>query len=304
MNPALRYSTVTAYLRASVERAMAMMARRLPLVAADELQRLGKLAFGDDHAGDVVQGVFDQIAGCAALVALGMERAADLDGDRALLDTGLPIETAQLLRKYADDYARVTLEREGHTRNGAVRSGEAATVREFIRALLEFEMAGQARWQSPVAADEVARLGAITFPSGDEKRRLAIEHVVRYAAAGALGLPLAPNPVRDLEVDRELTPETATAMRTYAESIAADIVKRQTKAPAPNPELPNLARSGTHRRGIATEYCGVWEPGAIYGAGTMVTDRGTLWFAQAESTSARPGASSDWKMMVKTKERA
>jgi hypothetical protein len=175
-----------------------------------------------------------------------------------------------------------------------------ADVRAYMAALLEFEIAMAARWQSLVPVSDVAKLGAIAFGPGDEKYRLAVEHIVRYAAAAALELPLAPNPVRDLEVDRDLTLETATAMRTYAEAMAAAIVKRETKA-----QNGNGARSAEHRHGIAvTGYCGVWEPGAIYGTGTMVTDRGTLWFAQAESTSARPGASPDWKMMVKTKERA
>jgi len=177
--------------------------------------------------------------------------------------------------------------------------------RAYIGALLEFSIAAQSRWQSPVAADEVARLGALAFPNaGDEKYRLAVEHIVRYVAAAALGLPLAPNPVRDLEVDRDLTPETA-AMRQYAESMAADIVKRQTQAPAPSPEPPAVgARSAEHRHGIAvTQYCGVWEQ-ATYGAGTMVTHNGQLWFAQAASTTGRPGNSPDWKLMHKSLEKA
>jgi hypothetical protein len=201
--------------------------------------------------------------------------------------------------------------------------------RDYVRALLEHEIAAAARWQSLVSVSEVSRLGALAFPNaGDEKYRLAVEHIVRYAAAAALGLPLAPNPVRDLEVDRDLTLETARALRKYAEAIAADIVKRQANAPAPSPAPPKLdelveaavtraldarqvrngpavdARSAEHRHGIAvTDYAGVWEQ-ATYGAGTMVTHNGQLWFAQAASTTGRPGNSPDWKLMHKSLEKA
>jgi hypothetical protein len=188
--------------------------------------------------------------------------------------------------------------------------------REFVRALLEYEMAMAARWQSPVAADDVARLGAIAFPPGTEQARLAIEHVVRYAAAAALGLPLAPNPVRDLEVDRELTPETATAIRQYAESIAADIVKRQTKAPAPNPALPNLeatvaaavARALDERHVQVREgpggvlppmvYRAVWQASEVYEPGDAVTHKGQLWHAGLHTT-AMPGTDHSWQLMHK-----
>lgn len=196
--------------------------------------------------------------------------------------------------------------------------------RAYIGALLEFSIAAQSRWQSPVAADEVARLGAIAFPGpGDEQLRRAVEYIARYAAAQALELSIVLGP---LEVDAILTSETATAMRQFASEIATAIVKRQTKAPAPNPEPPNLeamvaaavdarlqgrngpagdARSAQFRRGIAvTEYCGVWEPGAVYGAGTMVTDRGQLWFAEAESVTGRPGNTPGWKLMHKSLEKA
>ncbi|HET9473374.1 MAG TPA: hypothetical protein VFO82_05740 [Steroidobacteraceae bacterium] len=49
----------------------------------------------------------------------------------------------------------------------------------------------------------------------------------------------------------------------------------------------------------ATAYKGIWrEENTPYGRGALTTHKGVLWYAW-KVTSARPGASSDWQLMVK-----
>lgn len=120
-----RYSTVTAYVRGSVERAMANWQRRPSLVAADELARLGELAFTGPRA-DELQMAFDHLAGRSVFV-VGMDltqRATDVEGiqadlhvDTELLDAGLPIELLKPLRGYAEAMADSIGKREA-TVNG------------------------------------------------------------------------------------------------------------------------------------------------------------------------------------------
>jgi hypothetical protein len=170
--------------------------------------------------------------------------------------------------------------------------------RDYVRASLEYEIAMMARWQTLVPVSEVAKLGAIAFPGpGDEKYRFAVDHVVRFAAANALGLPLAPNPSQDLEVDRVLTPDTAAALRKYAKGIAEAIVERAKKAAA-------TRATGLRYVEMPADFypafdCGVWERSATYSKGAMVSDHGSLWSCQADDTSDRPGTSGSWRLMVK-----
>lgn len=54
------------------------------------------------------------------------------------------------------------------------------------------------------------------------------------------------------------------------------------------------------RRAIG--YRGVYEEGIQYSAGDTATLGGALWYCR-RTTIARPGASSDWQLMTKTKDR-
>jgi len=48
------------------------------------------------------------------------------------------------------------------------------------------------------------------------------------------------------------------------------------------------------------KFCGVYEPGATYEPGSLVTRSGGLWHA-SKATRETPGASSDWSLCVKSK---
>jgi hypothetical protein len=168
-------------------------------------------------------------------------------------------------------------------------------VREFIRASLEYETAVMARRQSLVGPSEVARLGAIAFPTGFEKYRSAIDVIVREAASAACGVQLASN---SETVGRALHPESAKAFRTYAASVAGLIVKHETEAAE---RRANGLRYVEMPADFRPAYdCGVWEPGAIYGKGALTTDHGTLWSCRVDGASDRPGTSGNWRLMVKS----
>lgn len=124
-----RYSTVTGYLRSSIERELAVLQRRPALVGADELARLGALAF-DGPDGDVMQCAVDNIAQTAALQAAGAlpaTRAAE-DADIASLAAGIPADLVQPLRGYADAHAALIVKREatvGGTRSAVTRATDS-----------------------------------------------------------------------------------------------------------------------------------------------------------------------------------
>jgi hypothetical protein len=46
------------------------------------------------------------------------------------------------------------------------------------------------------------------------------------------------------------------------------------------------------------KYCGVWREGDEYARGNFVTTSGSLWHAEANTTS-RPGTDSTWRLAVK-----
>ena len=190
-------------------------------------------------------------------------------------------------------------------------------MRDYLDARLEHSLARLQRRPSLVAVDELARLGEAAFVGPDASTtQAAVDCVADRAAVVALGMKARDPAIEnehDLTVDRELlktfTIDVVKAFRGYADATASLVVTREAKVHATAADIVtqngNGARSGTHRRGIAvTEYCGVWEEGAAYGAGAMVTDRGALWFAQASSTTGRPGTSHDWKLMHKSLEKA
>ena len=53
------------------------------------------------------------------------------------------------------------------------------------------------------------------------------------------------------------------------------------------------------RRGAPLYDAGTWKPDGDYMPGDVVTHKGTMWVARA-ATTARPGASEDWRLMIKT----
>lgn len=51
---------------------------------------------------------------------------------------------------------------------------------------------------------------------------------------------------------------------------------------------------------VKMSYAGVWEPGAAYSKGEVVTHNGTIWYCH-ETTKDRPGTSEAWQMMAKSR---
>jgi hypothetical protein len=51
-------------------------------------------------------------------------------------------------------------------------------------------------------------------------------------------------------------------------------------------------------------YTGVWEAGAAYSKGAIATHDGALWHCEGKNVTDRPGTSSNWKLMHKTKGRS
>jgi hypothetical protein len=47
------------------------------------------------------------------------------------------------------------------------------------------------------------------------------------------------------------------------------------------------------------QYGGIWREGKEHQRGTLITDRGTLWFCHT-TTRARPGTTDDWQLMAKS----
>lgn len=50
----------------------------------------------------------------------------------------------------------------------------------------------------------------------------------------------------------------------------------------------------------SVKYWGVWKEGKAYGGGSMVTDKGSVWYAE-HATMQRPGASDDWGARCKAR---
>jgi hypothetical protein len=58
------------------------------------------------------------------------------------------------------------------------------------------------------------------------------------------------------------------------------------------------AREQRSVSGATMQYVGIYTAGASYEPGEVVTHAGTVWFCHA-ATTAKPGASEAWQMMVK-----
>lgn len=78
----------------------------------------------------------------------------------------------------------------------------------------------------------------------------------------------------------------------------------EARAPVPGPAGPPGAQGPigpAGRDGVdakAWNYAGVYVAGKTYDPSDLVTDHGSLFYCQ-RTTTARPGASPDWKLMVK-----
>jgi hypothetical protein len=179
-----------------------------------------------------------------------------------------------------------------------------ANVLPYLSARIESEIASVQRRAPLVAADELARLGALTF-TGDDGDTLqagvddiAVRAVVMFGMTSEERSADVVSIRDDLTLDAQLLDaglpaDLLKSLRHYAEASVSAIAKREanvaeTRSAAPTDGPPWLTYEGT------------WEDGRTYRRGAVTTDRGALWCAQVESVSARPGSSSAWKLMAKT----
>src|SRR5690606_29089333 len=57
----------------------------------------------------------------------------------------------------------------------------------------------------------------------------------------------------------------------------------------------------TKRLEGALFYRGVYQDGTEYGEGSLVQHAGTAWVSTVEKATTKPGTSSEWRMLIKTK---
>lgn len=180
------------------------------------------------------------------------------------------------------------------------------TVTLYVKERTELEVARIARRPSLVPADEVARLAEAAFGSGidaDETQSVVdqmVEHAVEHAVAEHFdekpsGTDAEHTERRSIETavnqlaEKTLGAPLAAALKNYCSAHAQRSAKVEWLA----------AKEAAEKRAVGAVYAGVWEQGPTYYRGAMTTDHGTLWHCEAESTTARPGSSSDWRLMVK-----
>lgn len=88
-------------------------------------------------------------------------------------------------------------------------------------------------------------------------------------------------------------------MDGFGKEFGAEIVEI-IKAYIAKVTAPLEARIKQLEARIEVRYCGTWRAGETYQPGSLVTDRGSMWFCNGE-TSTRPGTpSSQWSLAVKS----
>ena len=97
---------------------------------------------------------------------------------------------------------------------------------------------------------------------------------------------------------------SVAALEGVVEGVQARLATLEAQAPIPGPAgepgppgPPGPAgRDGLD--GKSLQYLGVHVAGKTYDAGDLVTDDGSVFYC-ARTTTAKPGASHDWQLMVK-----
>jgi len=98
--------------------------------------------------------------------------------------------------------------------------------------------------------------------------------------------------------------EATTATETLAASLGelrAQVAILEARAPIPGPPGPDgpagpAGRDGADGKGLS--YLGVHVAGKTYDAGDLVTEDGSVFYC-ARTTTAKPGTTHDWQLMVK-----
>jgi hypothetical protein len=99
-----------------------------------------------------------------------------------------------------------------------------------------------------------------------------------------------------------LAESLAATIKALVEPLAARVTELEARAPVPGPEGPMgpAGPAGLNGKDGAQglTYCGVHVAGKTYDAGTIVTAGGSAFHCERETT-ATPGSSHDWTLMVK-----
>ena len=128
------------------------------------------------------------------------------------------------------------------------------------------------------------------------------EVLVDYLAQTIRGLhaPLALQ-VAELEAADGRAAITIDAVHTTLGDLGTRLATLEARAPVPGPAGPPGEPGPPGRDGIdgkSLQYLGVHVDGKTYDAGDLVTDDGSVFYC-ARTTTAKPGASHDWQLMVK-----
>jgi hypothetical protein len=114
---------------------------------------------------------------------------------------------------------------------------------------------------------------------------------------------LGPMTLRVAELEASGRSAIATVDASLGD-LGARVAQLEARAPVPGPEGPPgppgpAGLDGKDGKdGAAWTYLGTHVAGKTYDAGDLVTDHGSLFYC-TRMTTGRPGASQDWKLMVK-----
>lgn len=106
-----------------------------------------------------------------------------------------------------------------------------------------------------------------------------------------------PKPAPEVSLENDPTPVTRKFFMGVMKSVLKDVADTFRSEDAKLLEKLEARITAIENR-PTMQYRGVWEADGRYQPGDVVTDSGSMWHANC-STTARPGASSDWTLCVK-----
>lgn len=169
------------------------------------------------------------------------------------------------------------------------------TIRTFVEAAIEMQMAEREARVPAVRPSEYAELAAIVTRAQGVAHAEALEALVSCRIAAKIGSRADADTISDLLTDvREALggADVVDTLEVFIDGRLESLEERNAGAPGSgaSPALPLM------------RYAGVWRAGHDYTPGECVTRDGTLWHCGIP-TNSQPGAGSDWQMMHKTFDR-
>ena len=107
--------------------------------------------------------------------------------------------------------------------------------------------------------------------------------------------------VAELEAAGGRSAIALTAVHASLGDLGTRLAALEAREPVPGPPGPEGPQGPPGPAGLdgkSLNYLGVYVAGKTYDAGDLATDDGSVFYC-ARTTSARPGTSHDWQLMVK-----